>query len=230
MSLRVGVVGLGTAGRLHLEGYRADPRAEVVGVADVNPHALRAAAAAGLPTFATAHELLTRVSVDALSICTLPDTHVAMGLEAFERGAAVLCEKPLARSAAEARALVEAAESHGLPLACAFAHRFFPPTAQLAAAVASGRLGRVTGVINRFAVDYTDLRGPWKWDPGIAGGGALLDAATHAVDLVRFLAGEVAAVCGAVVQHVDSRFAPVEDGATLLLSTAAGAFGVVAAD
>jgi predicted dehydrogenase len=228
MPLRVGIAGLGVAGSLHLDGYLADARAAVAAVADPSP-ARRATAPAGVRAYASATEMLEAETLDVVSICTPPDSHAALVMRAVEQGAAVLCEKPLARSAAEARPLVEAAAARGVLFGCALAHRFFPPTARLRELVAEGRLGRITGFCNRFAVAYTPGRFDWKWDPSLSGGGVLPDAATHAVDLFRFLVGEVAGVQG-MVQHIDPGFAPVEDGAAMLLRSAEGAFGLVAVD
>ncbi len=227
-TIRVGVAGLGVAGSLHLDGYLADPRAAVVAVADANP-ARRAAVPTGVRTYASAEEMLEAEALDAVSICTPPDSHPGAIRLAIGHGTAILCEKPLARSASEAWPLVEEAAARDVLLGCALAHRFFPPTARLAELVQAGRLGRITGFVNRFAVDYTAGRIPWKWNPEVSGGGVLTDTATHSADLFRFLVGEVAGVQG-MIQHTDSRFAPVEDGAAMLLRTAAGAFGLVVAD
>ena len=226
--MRVGVAGLGVAGTLHLEGYLADPRAVVVAVADADSGRL-AGAPVGARRYPSAEAMLATEELDAVSICTPPNSHSAAVRLAVQRRIAVLCEKPLARSAAEARPMVEQAAAGGVLLACALAHRYFPPTARLREVVAEGRLGRITGFHNRFAVDYTGGRLAWKWNPAVSGGGVLLDAATHSVDLFRFLVGEVAGVQG-MAQHINPLFAPVEDGAALLLSSADGAFGQVAVD
>ena len=90
--MRVGVIGLGRAGRVHLEAWRAVPGAEVVAVVDPSPAVVNAARMEGLRATADTSELLATRGIDAVSICAPPMHHAALTIAALEHGLHVLCE------------------------------------------------------------------------------------------------------------------------------------------
>jgi predicted dehydrogenase len=123
--LRVGVVGLGYAGRTHLESYLQLPDTHVIALADPDPERLsRLGEIHNIPHLHHDHqELLAREDLDAISVCTPNHLHAPVAIAALERGRHVLCEKPLARSGPEAEAIVQAAIQAGRVLKVAFNHR-----------------------------------------------------------------------------------------------------------
>ena len=108
--LRVGVIGLGM-GRAHIEGYRSHPGAEVVAIADPNEQRLKDAGDRySIPgRYADAPSMLRREKLDVVSVATPNKFHKPLAIAALEAGCHVLCEKPMAMNATEARAMLAAA-------------------------------------------------------------------------------------------------------------------------
>ncbi|MBJ3774215.1 Gfo/Idh/MocA family protein [Acuticoccus mangrovi] len=142
--LRVGLVGAGMVSAHHVAGWAACRGARLVAIADPSPDAARArAAAAGVPTFPSLAEMLGGVAVDAVDLATPVATHAPLVLEATAAGLPVLCQKPLAETAAAAAALIDALP----PDARVMVHenwRWRGPYRSLAAALRRGTLWRPT--------------------------------------------------------------------------------------
>lgn len=225
--MRVGIIGAGGIAREHRRGYARLEGVELAGIADPNAEARgRAASEWETRGYDTVEALLDGARPDAVSICSPPSAHAEAAIACLTRGVAVLCEKPLARSAAEAGSIVDAAREAGTPLGVAFCHRFHTPVMQVKDAITSGRLGRVMMFRNRFG-GKQDMTGRWFSDPEAAGGGALMDTAVHSVDLARFLAGDVSWVSAAAVD-LAGRY-NLEDSGILLFGTRDGAIGTIEA-
>ena len=110
--LRVGVVGLGM-GSAHINGYKTHPEAEVVAVADTDPKRLedRGAKEFKIPgLYTSADEMLKKEELDVVSIATPNKFHKPLTLAAFKAGCHVLCEKPMAMNAQEARDMLAASK------------------------------------------------------------------------------------------------------------------------
>jgi predicted dehydrogenase len=216
---RVGVVGLGQMGRYHTQAYRA-AGVNVLGVCDADP--ARAAAFGrehDLPAFNSVDELLAIPGLNALSICTPPHLHLPMVRAALEAGLDVLCEKPLASTLRDGRAVLDVIPPERIVMLCFF-HRFHEPIVGLRAMLAAGELGQPTFLRNRFALDMSADRRPWVWDPSRAGGGAVLNTSVHSIDLFRFLIGEPERV--AARMRPNPTEAILERDAVLLLEAARG--------
>lgn len=189
-TIRVGVVGCGFQGRLHAECLSELPGVELVAVCDRIPE--RAAdvgnAFGAGATYAGHDELLGRERPDLVTVCTMPDTHRSIVVDAVESGANVLCEKPLALDLDDARAMVQAADRAGRSLAVGFNHRYMSAVQAVRAFVDDGQLG--TPVCARGSMLETEI--PW-WGPHhireISGGGAIAATAVHMIDLLIWLAG-----------------------------------------
>jgi predicted dehydrogenase len=216
---RIGVVGLGQMGRYHTQAYRAAGVNFLVGC-DADP--ARAAAFGrehDLPTCNSFDELLAVPGLSALSICTPPHLHLPMVRAALEAGLDILCEKPLASTLRDGRAVLDLIPAERIVMLCFF-HRFHEPIVRLRAMLAAGELGQPRFLRNRFALDMSADRRPWVWDPSQAGGGAVLNTSVHSIDLFRFLIGEP--------ERVVARMRPnptestLERDAVLLLEAARG--------
>lgn len=151
----------------------------------------------GIPHVAADYAaLIAREDVDLVYNGLPPAGHAEWTIAALAAGKPVLCEKPFARNAAEARAMVAAAEAAGLPLIEAFHYRFHNVTRRAEALVASGVLGRITEARALFQVkiprDHDDLR--WRADQG---GGGLMDLGCYPLHILRTLIGEEPTVTGA---------------------------------
>lgn len=225
--IRVAVIGAGGIGGTHLKAYAACPDlCEIVAVADIHlPAAEERVAHFGGRAFADYGEMLDAVRPDAISICTPPNLHLPIVQAAAARNISVLCEKPPARTLAETEAMVEAmAASRGI-LQFAFCHRFHRPVVQAQDLIASGKLGKVVQIYNRFGFRFARAGQSWFTEREIAGGGILIDTLVHSVDIFRSLAGEVAQVAASVSTTLPG--IDVEDSASLLVTSGSGVIGVL---
>jgi predicted dehydrogenase len=224
-TLRIGIVGCGGIARAHLTAYRAIPGVEVASVFDVASAVAAAFAAEAGIAAAPSLAALAASGIDAVSICTPPGARIDCCRPFLAAGIAVLCEKPLAADASAARELATLARASRSPFMTAFCHRFHGPVLELKKLVASGRLGKAVLVRTIFASRF-ELAGNHRSDPRLAGGGCIMDNGTHAVDLFRFLVGdvgEVQAMMGTIVQE-----SPVEDVGAVALRSTSGVIGELA--
>jgi len=187
--LRVGVIGLGI-GRSHIKGYRSHPAAEVVAVADPNKDRLQTVADEyKVPKrYLSAREMLDKEGLDVVSIATPNKFHKPLTLAAFRAGCHVLCEKPMAMSAAEGREMMAASQKAKKRLMINFSLRFTEQSWALKKQVESGILGDIY-----FARTVWHRRrgmpgfGGWFGQKTLAGGGPLIDLGVHRLDLALWL-------------------------------------------
>lgn len=225
--IRIAVVGAGGIGGTHLKAYSAlAGRCEIAGIADVQVSAAeeRSRQFGGVP-FADYVEMLDQVQPNAISICTPPHLHLAVARAAAQRQIAVLCEKPPARTLAETEALVEVMAQSGALLQFAFCHRFHQPVVQARELIASGRLGKVVQLYNRFGFRFARAGSSWFTEREVAGGGILIDTLVHSVDIFRALAGEVTAVAASISTTLPTL--EVEDSAAMLVTSQSGVIGAL---
>jgi predicted dehydrogenase len=186
---RIGFAGVGWIGRARLDALADTGLVEVAAVADPDQEA-RMEAAAQTPGVARvgAFEELLAEDLDGLVIATPSALHAEQATTALERGVAVFCQKPLGRTAAETRQVVETARRRDLPLGVDFCYRHVRAAEAVRDQVAAGALGDV------YAADVTfhNAYGPdkaWFYDLERAGGGCLIDLGIHLVDLARWTLG-----------------------------------------
>lgn len=197
--IRVALVGCGNiALGYHIPAYLAsDDRFRIVGIADPTPERLELGRiAAGLTpdqVHADVADLLARVDVDALDLCTPQHLHRDVAVAAARAGKHVLCEKPIAAVPADAEAMRAAAAEAGTVLAVVANYLFFPEVAALRRIIESGELGEIRTVrVDMLGV--LDLPGAsgykpaWRHDPAQSGGGVLVDM-LHGVYLAESLLG-----------------------------------------
>lgn len=223
--LRVGLVGCGGIGAVHARSWGEVPGAGIAAACDADRER---AAGVSPAAFADWREMLEAVPLDVVDVCTPPNLHADVAIAALQRGIPVICEKPLARTAEEARAIVDAARQSGVLLMTAFCHRFHPPIQAARALQEEGVLGRVLMFRNRFGTRFAGVEDRWFSRPEISGGGVLLDTSIHSIDLFRFLVGEVARSTAAV-RSFHPAIQEAEDSGVLLLEAESGALGVIEA-
>ena len=234
------IVGLGWPGIQHLKGYIADPRSEVIAICDLdNGHAQKVATAYKIPRVYTDHlEMLENSDIDAVSVCLPNFLHAPISIGALNAGKHVLCEKPPARSAQEAKAMADAAAENDKTLMYALVQRFDGSTQTLKQLVREGELGEIyfgkAGYVRRRGVPVG--REGWFVDKERSGGGALIDIGVHALDCVWWLMNsprpvEVMGTSYSHFEHLvpddvkydvdDATFAQIrfENGATIVLET-----------
>lgn len=138
--------------------------------------------------------------------------HPEPSIAALEADVPVLCEKPLAPTAADAERMADAADASGAVSATAFNYRYVPALRLAKRLVDDGELGEIRHFTGRYMQDWlADPDAPWSWrnDAELAGSGALGDLGAHTVDLARWLVGEVESVSGHLRTFVDER--PADD-------------------
>jgi len=136
--------------------------------------------------------------IDIIDICTPNDSHAEIAIVAARAGKSILCEKPLARTAGEARRMVDAVKGSRVPNMVCFNYRRVPAIALAKQMIAAGEIGdRIYHFRARYAQDWiVDENFPmvWRLQSRVAGSGALGDIGAHIIDLARFLVGEIGTV------------------------------------
>lgn len=174
--LRVGVIGLGSMGKIHLRNYCEMPQAEVVGAVDLAPANREAAEKQfGVRAFESVDALLDQ-GVDAVSICVPTVLHFEVAMRVIGAGVSLLAEKPLAATAEQGRQIVRAARERGVTLMVGHIERFNPAVVALKELVAEGLISLAIERVGPFPVRIQDV-------------GVVKDLSSHDIDLVRFLSG-----------------------------------------
>ncbi|HEY1861333.1 MAG TPA: Gfo/Idh/MocA family oxidoreductase [Gemmataceae bacterium] len=190
--LQVGIVGVGGIGHdQHLPGWAKVPFAQVVAVADLSEEALQRAAllVPHARTFRDWHNLIAVNELDVVDICTPNATHAPIALAALDAGKHVLCEKPLATTAAEVRAMKDHAKAAGRLLTAAQHLRFDPACRQLKALIDGGTLGDIYYARAQWLRRRLVPPRPTFIDRRLSGGGAALDIGVHVLDLAHWFMG-----------------------------------------
>jgi predicted dehydrogenase len=221
--LKVGIVGCGGIGAVHVKSWGEVEGARIVAACDADQGRAEATGAAAYTDYVA---MLEQEQLDVVDICTPPNLHPDIAVAALSRGIATVCEKPLARTPDEARRIVEASEASQALLMTAFCHRFHPPVELVRGLIQDGTLGRVLMFRNRYGTRFTGVEHRWFSNAEIAGGGVLMDTSVHSIDLFRYLVGEVAEVAAFTATYSPDIYG-VEDSAALVLKSDSGAIGVI---
>jgi UDP-N-acetyl-2-amino-2-deoxyglucuronate dehydrogenase len=226
--VRVVLVGCGRISRNHFDAIAKVPELDLVAVADMDlSRAQREGEAYGVPAFGSLEAMLDAVPSDLVAICTPSGLHPQHGVLAAERGRHVLTEKPMAISLAGADELVKACDVAGVHLFVVKQNRLNPAIQLLKRAVDKGRFGRIymanTTVRWTRPQEYYDQeswRGTWEFD-----GGAMMNQASHYVDLMQWLVGPVESVMAKTATQ--ARHIEAEDSGVAVLKFRSGALGVI---
>lgn len=221
--MRVGIVGSGFMGRTHALAWQ-QTAAQVVGLVSTDT-ATRDTLAHELntPMYASLDDLLPHA--DVIDICTPTHLHYEMVIQAAQAGKHIVCEKPLARTEAQARAMLEAVKKAGVHLLVGHVVRFFPEYERAKAIVDSGDIGRVA-VTRLTRCSFKPARSnPASWFHDDAkSGGMMLDLMIHDFDYARWVGGDVESV---MARHTAARFPDAPDYALVILNHTNGAISHV---
>jgi predicted dehydrogenase len=230
--LGVAVIGAGMVGRAHAAGYRAAsqlydldlPDIHLVAIADAHePFAVDGAKRFGYERAETSWQAIVDApDIDVVSVAIANELHRPVVEALLAAGKHVLCEKPLAPSVDDAKAMVAAAEAADTVSGVGFSFRRTPGINAIREQL--GAIGPVRHFNGHYWCDYAQNPGnPMSWRyKGGPGSGALADIGSHMVDLGEYLCGPIASVSGAVFQTFTTE-RPVPLGATV--GHAAGAVG-----
>jgi predicted dehydrogenase len=208
--VRIGIIGAGFARSTQIPGFKACAGAQIVAIASAHrEHAEEVAREFGIEHVETDwRALVERYDIDLVSIVTPVVTHCEMTLAALKRGKAVLCEKPMAMNADEARRMTESAREAGALALIDHELRFLPGRVKMRELVRRGDIGKVRHAKLTFRADSrADPNRPWNWWSDIKqGGGALGAIGSHVIDSWRWLLdAEVAEVIGNLATHIRER-------------------------
>jgi predicted dehydrogenase len=205
----IGIVGSGFARTTQIPGFRNCPGASVVAIASRRRERAESVAQEfGIEHVATDwQEIVARDDVDLVSVVTPPATHLEITLAALEHGKAVLCEKPMAMNATEARMMTTRAREAGVLALIDHELRFLSSRKKMRAMLLGGEIGTVRHCNYVFRSDYRGVLGNWDWwSDATMGGGTLGAIGSHAIDSFRWLLGaEVSEVCCVLSTHVAER-------------------------
>jgi len=199
--IKTAVVGTGFMGKVHSEAIRRLGNVEIAAVVGSNA---RTAAAFGEAigverTTGDYKELLNDREIEAVHICTPNAQHYPMSKAFFEAGKAVLCEKPLSMTAAEAEDMVKLAESRKLPNCVNHNLRYYPVVQQVRAMIEAGDLGDILVIQGGYSQDWLLYDTDYNWRIERAANGALRvvgDIGSHWMDLAQHLTGQkITALC-----------------------------------
>lgn len=229
--LKIGFVGCGGIGNEHLKLWQQTPGAKVVAVCDIVPEkAQKASETYGGQAFTDMAEMLDKVDVDAVDICTYSGIHADQGLMAVEAGKHVLVEKPIDIDIKKVDALIEAADKHGLVLACIFQNRIGSEILKAKELIDEGVLGKIisgSAYIKWWRAqsyyDSADWRGTWALD-----GGVFSNQGVHSIDQLCWICGPVKQVDSCHIQTAMHDM-EAEDVGIAALTFESGAHGVIEA-
>jgi UDP-N-acetyl-2-amino-2-deoxyglucuronate dehydrogenase len=227
-SFRVGLIGCGRISKNHFDAIGRVDGLGLSAVCDtIVDRAERAGAEHGVPFFRSLDEMLRADVCDVVTVCTPSGMHSAHGIAVARAGKHVVTEKPMAISLAQADDLVRACDDAGVHLFVVKQNRLNPPIQLLKRAVEKGRFGRIymANVTVRWQrpQEYYDAepwRGTWEFD-----GGAIMNQASHYVDLLQWLVGPVESVLAKTATQ--ARRIEAEDSGIGILKFRSGALGVI---
>ncbi len=220
-TLNIGMVGYGFMGRTHSNAFRQAPRFfdlpyQPVLKAICARNADRAKQFAsnwGYESIETDwRKLVERKDIDLIDIASPNDTHAEIAVAAAQAGKIVMCEKPLARTAAEGKAMVDAVESAKTPNMVWYNYRRVPAVMLLKHLIDEGRLGKIFHYRAKFLQDWTisqDLpqggEGLWRLDAAVAGSGVTGDLLSHNIDTALWLNGPISSLTAMTETFIKER-------------------------
>jgi predicted dehydrogenase len=224
-SLNFALIGCGRISQTHLQAIASISECKLTGVVDTREHAAQSVANQyGCRAYTDYHQLTDNNNVDAVIICTPPNTHAEIATFFLENGVHVICEKPFAINIYDAELMVKKADENECLLMMASKFRYVEDVIKAKGIVDSGILGDVVLFENVFC-SKVDMKDRWNSKKEMAGGGVLIDNGSHSVDIARFLLGPIVKVQaeeGKRVQKLD-----VEDTARLFFRTKSDTMGAV---
>lgn len=235
--VRLGIIGLGYIGKIHMNHSLKLPNIDLVAVSDYSKKALREAKNAGIEkTFTSYEQLLHESDIDAVIIALPTHLHFQCAIQAAEAGKHIFLEKPIARNVEEAKGIVTAAHNNSVKLMMGYHLRFNKTFHELKTKMANGILGDVevayatfisSGPFFHRSESNTPLPVPnWWFNRELTGGGALMDVGIHIINLLRWYFGEIKQI----KSHLGYRFnLDFEDSAICLIKFESGTSAVITA-
>ena len=234
--VKIGVIGCGSiAQHRHLPEYKMNEQVELVAVCDINTERANSVAQQyGVKAYTNYEELLASGTVEAVSVCTPNYLHAPISVAALNSGVHVLCEKPMATSKEEAKAMIEAAKTNGKKLMIGHNQRFVASHQKARELIEKGEIGKIYSFRTAFGHGgpegwSVDGKDSWFFKKDEAFIGAMGDLGVHKTDMLRYILNEEIVEVGAFVESNAKDFANVDDNAVCVLKTESGIIGTLAA-
>lgn len=189
---RVGVVGSGFIGSVHVEAVRRLGLGEVVALTETNDARGKAEALYIPNYFDNYKEMIDTMDLDMIHICTPNHTHHEISTYALKNGVNVICEKPMCRTLEEGEDMVRIAQETGLVNAVNFHNRFYPATYEMKQKIKAGDVGTIWAIHGEYLQDWLfhDTDYNWRIDPKLSGSTrAVADIGSHWIDLAETTTG-----------------------------------------
>jgi predicted dehydrogenase len=235
-NINVGLIGGGFMGKAHSLAYAAMPMfywpAPALPVRAVLAESTDSLAAEAARRFGFERstgdwrKVVEDPDVHVVDIATPNHLHAEIAIAAAQAGKHIICEKPLARTAEESKAMWEAVKDANIVHMVAFNYRRTPAVALAKKYIEEGAIGTVLNFRGTYLQDWSaDPNSPlsWRFQKKIAGSGALGDIGTHVLDMARYLVGEVASVNALLSTFIKTR--PLQSGGADQLGTTKGGEG-----
>lgn len=221
MGLKFGLIGCGGIGELRAQAL-SQMSHQLMAVSDTDQVRAKAFSSKYACTIDQDwKQLVRRPDIEVVIVSTPPSLHADMTIEALNNGKHVLCEKPLARTVEECKAMNEAATRNGRILATGFNYRFYPSILKARELLDSGIIGELDHIRSYAGYTAKDHNHDWLHDETTMGGGALRDNGIHLLDLTHYFLGDVQEVKGLSSNSVWG-FQGCEDNGFLLLKSTKG--------
>jgi len=215
-------------GEAYISNLRRMQGVELLGVADDDPTRGEKIAGQNEARFFPSYEALLEAKPDGVIICTENNRHRPLVEMAAARGVHLLCEKPIATTLEDARAIVEACDKAGVLLMTAFPMRFSAPLLEIKTRLEYGDFGDIYCFNATNQGELPAKYRAWFVDPELAGGGAIMDHTVHLVDIMRwFTASEVETMYARSNRIFHADDVEVETGALEMLTFQNGVFATI---
>jgi len=223
--LRLAVVGCGRIAQQHLAAIATVGEVRLAAVVDTREPAAKAVAEQyRCDALYDYRDPRLAGALDAVVICTPPQTHADLARHFLERGVHVMVEKPITIRSADAQALARLAQEKQRVLMMASKFRYVPDVQKAKALVESGALGKIVLYENAFCSKVA-MADRWNAQPDVAGGGVLIDNGCHSADIARYLLGPISHVHAH--RGIAAQQLPVEDTVRFEFRTGGGSLGTV---
>ena len=220
----------GIADRRTIPAIMKDEGSELVAVMDRVPEVAKAVGEKyGVPYFSDVTEMLTAIKSDAVYIGTPVFCHKEQALAALKFDRHVFIEKPICLDAGEAVELVAAFKAKGKQLTVGYMMKHHNLHEQAREIIASGGIGRPVSVRARFSTWYPDIKGAWRQNRALGGGGAFMDLGVHCAELIEYVLGDEIKMVKALTATSSFNY-EVEDSAAVIFETEGGVLGGIDAN